>query len=52
MLYGVFHGDLHGGNLFVRPDGQDGAGRLRHHRPHQSEAERLAFLLLLVGGTR
>jgi len=22
MLYGVFHGDLHGGNLFVRPDGR------------------------------
>ena len=22
MLYGVFHGDLHGGNLMVRPDGR------------------------------
>ena len=22
MLYGVFHGDLHGGNLFVQPDGR------------------------------
>ena len=21
-LFGVFHGDLHGGNLFVRPDGR------------------------------
>ena len=22
LLYGVFHGDLHGGNLFVQPDGR------------------------------
>ena len=22
MLYGVFHGDLHGGNLTVQPDGR------------------------------
>ena len=22
MLFGVFHGDLHGGNLFVQPDGR------------------------------
>ena len=22
MLHGVFHGDLHGGNLFVLPDGR------------------------------
>ncbi|MHB8438393.1 MAG: ABC1 kinase family protein [Acidimicrobiales bacterium] len=22
LLFGVFHGDLHGGNLFVRPDGR------------------------------
>ena len=33
ILYGVFHGDLHGGNLFVRPDGRRGPARLRHHRP-------------------
>jgi ubiquinone biosynthesis protein len=50
MLYGVFHGDLHGGNLFVRPDNKVAlldygiTGRL-------SEAKRLAFLRLLVGGT-
>ena len=50
MLYGVFHGDLHGGNLFVRPDGKVAlldygiTGRL-------SEPKRLAFLRLLVGGT-
>jgi ubiquinone biosynthesis protein len=50
MLYGVFHGDLHGGNLFVRPDGKvvlldyGITGRL-------DESRRLAFLRLLMGGT-
>jgi ubiquinone biosynthesis protein len=50
MLYGVFHGDLHGGNLFVRPDGKvvlldyGNTGRL-------DETRRLAFLRLLMGGT-
>ncbi|MBO0747200.1 MAG: AarF/ABC1/UbiB kinase family protein, partial [Acidimicrobiaceae bacterium] len=49
-LFGVFHGDLHGGNLFVRGDGRVAlldygiTGRL-------DEARRLAFLRLLVGGT-
>ncbi len=50
MLYGVFHGDLHGGNLMVRPDGRTVlmdfgiTGRL-------DEQRRLAFLMLLVGAT-
>jgi ubiquinone biosynthesis protein len=50
MLFGVFHGDLHGGNLRVRPDGTTVlmdfgiTGRL-------DETKRLAFLLLLVGAT-
>jgi ubiquinone biosynthesis protein len=50
MLYGVFHGDLHGGNMFVRPDGRVAlldygiTGRL-------DEPKRLAFLRLLMGGT-
>jgi ubiquinone biosynthesis protein len=50
LLYGVFHGDLHGGNLFVQKDGRVAlldhgiTGRL-------DEPERLAFLRLLVGGT-
>src|SRR5205823_14203806 len=50
MLHGVFHGDLHGGNLFVMPDGRVAlldygiTGRL-------DEARRLAFLRLLMGGT-
>jgi ubiquinone biosynthesis protein len=49
-LYGVFHGDLHGGNLFVRHDGTVAlldygiTGRL-------DEARRLAFLRMLMGGT-
>ena len=50
MLYGVFHGDLHGGNLLVRSDGRVAlldfgiTGRL-------GERERLAFLQLLIGGS-
>jgi ubiquinone biosynthesis protein len=50
MLFGVFHGDLHGGNLFVRPDGRTVlldfgiTGRLDQNK-------RLAFLMLLVGAT-
>ena len=49
-LFGVFHGDLHGGNLFVRPDGTVAlldygiTGRL-------DELRRVAFLRLLMGGT-
>lgn len=49
-LYGVFHGDLHGGNLFVRSDGRVAlldygiTGRL-------DEFRRVAFLRLLMGGT-
>jgi ubiquinone biosynthesis protein len=48
MLHGVFHGDLHGGNLFVQPDGRTAlldygiTGRL-------DEPRRLAFLRLLMG---
>jgi ubiquinone biosynthesis protein len=50
FLYGVFHGDLHGGNLFVREDGRVAlldfgiTGRL-------GERQRLAFLHLLIGGS-
>ena len=48
-LYGVFHGDFHGGNLSVQPDGKVAlldfgiTGRME-------PAERRAFLRLLVGG--
>lgn len=50
MLHGVFHGDLHGGNLFVMADGKVAlldhgiTGRL-------SEAKRMAFLKLMMAGT-
>ena len=50
MLHGIFHGDLHGGNLLVLADGRTGlldfgiTGRL-------GEQRRLAFLRLLVGAS-
>jgi len=50
MLFGVFHGDLHGGNLRVRRDGATVlldfgiTGRL-------DQRKRMAFLFLLVGTT-
>ncbi len=50
MLFGVFHGDLHGGNLFVQENGRVAlldygiTGRL-------DEPRRLAFLRLLMGAT-
>jgi ubiquinone biosynthesis protein len=50
MLNGIFHGDLHAGNLFVLPDGRTAlldfgiTGRL-------DETRRRAFLRLLVGAT-
>jgi ubiquinone biosynthesis protein len=49
MIHGVFHGDLHGGNLFVMADGRTAlldfgiTARLTPKR-------RTAFLRLLVGG--
>jgi ubiquinone biosynthesis protein len=50
LIHGVFHGDLHGGNLFVLPDGRTAlldfgiTGRL-------SPAQRHAFLRLVIGAT-
>ncbi|HEX4902965.1 MAG TPA: AarF/UbiB family protein [Acidimicrobiales bacterium] len=50
LIHGIFHGDLHGGNLFVLPDGRTAlldfgiTGRL-------DERKRSAFLRLLVSGT-
>lgn len=50
FLHGVFHGDLHGGNLFVLDDERVGlvdfgiTGRL-------SETERLAFLRMMMSAT-
>jgi ubiquinone biosynthesis protein len=49
MIYGVFHGDMHGGNLFVMPDGRVAlfdygiTGRM-------TEEQRLAFLRLMMTG--
>jgi ubiquinone biosynthesis protein len=48
MVHGLFHGDLHGGNLFVMPDGRTAlldfgiVGRL-------SQARRMAFLRMMLG---
>lgn len=50
VIYGVFHGDLHGGNLLVQDDGRVAlldygiTGRL-------DKPERLAFLRLVLGAT-
>jgi ubiquinone biosynthesis protein len=49
MIYGVFHGDLHGGNLVVMRDGRVGlfdygmTGRM-------AEPQRLAFLRMMMTG--
>lgn len=49
MIYGVFHGDLHGGNLFVRRDGRvalfDYGITGRMARP-----QRIAFLRMMMTG--
>ncbi|MET0727354.1 MAG: AarF/UbiB family protein [Acidimicrobiales bacterium] len=50
LIHGIFHGDLHGGNLFVQPDGRTAlldfgiVGRL-------SQPRRLAVLRLLMSST-
>jgi ubiquinone biosynthesis protein len=50
LIHGIFHGDLHGGNLFVLPDGRTAlldfgiVGRLTGER-------RLAFLRMMVAAT-
>ena len=50
MLKGIFHGDLHGGNLFVRPDGRTALldyGITARMTPQ----ERHAFLRLLMSAS-
>ncbi|MFN8015907.1 MAG: AarF/UbiB family protein [Acidimicrobiia bacterium] len=50
LIYGVFHGDLHGGNLMVLKDGTTAlldfgiTGRL-------NESQRRAFMRLIIAGT-
>jgi ubiquinone biosynthesis protein len=57
MIYGVFHGDLHGGNLVVQPGSGDGVARGRTVlfdfgiTGRLTEVQRLAFLRLLLAGT-
>lgn len=49
MIYGIFHGDFHGGNLFVMPDGRVAlldygmTGRL-------DDQQRSAFLRIMMSG--
>lgn len=48
MIYGVFHGDLHGGNLVVLPDGR--VGLLDHGITGRfGDVQRVAFLRMLMG---
>ncbi len=50
MICGIFHGDLHGGNLFVQPDGRTALldfGITARMNP----TERLAFLRLLMSAS-
>ena len=50
MLKGLFHGDLHGGNLFVRPDGR--TALLDYGiTARMTEGERHAFLRLLLSAS-
>ena len=50
LIHGLFHGDLHGGNLFILPDGRTAlldfgiVARL-------SNTRRLAFMRLMLGAT-
>src|SRR5260370_41243080 len=46
MLYGVFHGDLHGGNPLVEPDGRTALFDFGIPR-RLSQPQRAAFLRLL-----
>jgi ubiquinone biosynthesis protein len=49
MIYGVFHGDLHGGNLVVLADGR--VGLLDHGMTgRMDETQRLAFLRMMMTG--
>jgi ubiquinone biosynthesis protein len=50
MIHGIFHGDLHGGNLFVLPDGRTALLDFGI-TARMDDARRLAFLRLMVGAT-
>jgi ubiquinone biosynthesis protein len=64
MLHGIFHGDLHGGNLFVLPGGEGPGGQDSGEKAparvalmdfgitgRLDEGRRRAFLRLLMGAT-
>ena len=49
LIYGVFHGDLHGGNLFVQPDGKTALFDFGI-TGHFNETQRKAFMRLIIAG--
>ena len=51
MICGIFHGDLHGGNLFVRPDGRTALLDFGI-TARMTAAERHAFLRLLMTASK
>ena len=50
FLHGIFHGDLHGGNLFVLEDGRIGLVDFGI-TAHLTDTERLAFLRMMMTAT-
>ncbi len=48
LIHGIFHGDLHGGNLFVLPDGRTALLDFGI-TARMGEVQRMAFLRLLLG---
>src|SRR4029077_11061111 len=49
MIYGVFHGDFHGGNLLVTPEGR--VALLDYGiTARMTEQQRLAFLRMMLAG--
>ena len=48
LIHGIFHGDLHGGNLFVLPDGRTALLDFGI-TARMGEMQRMAFLRLLLG---
>ena len=49
LIYGVFHGDLHGGNLFVQTDGKTALFDFGI-TGHFNELQRKAFMRLIIAG--
>ena len=49
LIHGVFHGDLHGGNLFVQTDGKTALFDFGI-TGHFNNSERIAFMRLIIAG--